>query len=66
MANLVPCAVIAYLFLVLLAQSLSIETIVFGKRGNTYGSRLNLPLLKKKRTLNLSAFHQILTVPIHN
>ncbi len=50
MFQLFPVPVIANLFLILLAQCLPIETVALGKNGNTYGSGLNLLLLKKKQT----------------
>lgn len=49
--ELVPAAVTAYLLLVLLAQGLAVEPVAFGKRGDVDRGGLNLPLLKKRRTL---------------
>lgn len=50
MAGLIPCTVIAYLFLVLLAQGLSVKAVATGKGADAYRSTFNLPLLKKPRT----------------
>ena len=51
MLQLVPIAVVAYLLLVLLTQGLTVKPITSRKRGDADGGRLNLLLLKKRRTL---------------
>jgi hypothetical protein len=50
MLQLLPPAVVADLLLVLLTERLAVQAITCGKRGDAYGSGLNLPLLKKRRT----------------
>ena len=51
MAFLVPTAVITYLLLVLLAKRLAVEPEPLPKALYAYRTALNLPLLKKPRTL---------------
>ena len=50
MAELFPRAVVTDDFLVLLAERLTVQPVTGGKSGDAYGSGLNLPLLKKRRT----------------
>ena len=50
MLQLSPGTVVADNLLVLLAERLALETVAGGKRGDAYGSGLNLLLLKKRRT----------------
>ena len=52
MSLLVPSAVIAYLLLVLLAKRMSVEPEPLPKALYAYRTALNLPLLKKPRTLH--------------
>ena len=52
MVFLVLVTVIAYLLLVLLAQGLSVEPEPLPKALYAYRTALNLPLLKKPRTLH--------------
>lgn len=61
--QLFPLAVVTDLLLVLLAQRLTIETVAGSKCRDAYGGGLNLPLLKKKRTLNSTEFRQTRTNP---
>lgn len=63
MFQLLPVAVVTDLLLVLLAKSLTVQTIAGSKRGNAYGRGLNLPLLKKKRTPRSGASRRIRTTP---
>ena len=51
MGLLVPTAVITYLLLVLLAKCLAVEPVPLPKALYAYRTALNLPLLKKPRTL---------------
>ena len=51
MALLIPTAVITYLLLVLLAKRLAVETEPLPEALYAYRTALNLPLLKKPRTL---------------
>ena len=66
MFELVPVPVITDFLLVLFAQRLTVETVAGRKRRDAYGSRLNLPLLKKKRTLHSIEFRQTRTSPIRS
>ena len=50
MVKLIPYPVIADYFLVLFAQSLTVEAVACRKRGDAHRCGLNLPLLKKPRT----------------
>ena len=66
MCKLVPTAVTADLFLVLLAQGLPVKAVAGGQRGDAHRSGFNLRLLKKKRTRHSSASHRTPTVPSHS
>ena len=63
MLQLFPLAVVAYLLLVLLTECLTVQTVAGSKRGDAYGSGLNLPLLKKRRPRRSDASRRIRTVP---
>ena len=63
MVQLFPVAIVTDFLLVLFAQRLTVETVAGRKRRDAYGSRLNLPLLKKKRTLHSIEFRQTRTSP---
>ena len=63
MLQLFPVAVVADLFLVLLAKRLAVETVAGCKRGDAYRRGLNLPLLKKQRTPHSGASRRIRTAP---
>ena len=66
MPQLLPAAVTADFFLVLLAQRLPVEAVAGGERGDAHRRGFNLLLLKKRRTRRSSASRRTRTVPSHS